>query len=316
MAMRRLARPLLATAFVVDGLDALTDPQERAKAAADRVTQIQRRLPEQYAAKVPDAGRIVRVNAAAQIGGGLLLALGRAPRLAAAILAVTVIPATVTEQDFWAEQNPELRSAKRTAFLKDLSLLGGLLIASTDHGGRPPLLRTIAEKAAAGAGSAATAAEIRAAHLAETAKERGSDVAEVVRERGSEVAGVVKERGSDVARTVKDRAPEVADAVKERGAELGEVIKDRGAELGEALKDRSAEWGEVLKHRGSDFGDVARERGSELAGVARVRGAEWADVARERGAELAEVAKDRGAELGTVAKHRGSRFARSVRRSR
>src|SRR5947208_682198 len=126
MLLRRFARPLLATAFVADGVDALVHPEPRAQAAAALVQQGQQSLPDNIAAKLPsDPGTIVKINAIAQVSAGALLALGKMPRLASLTLAATVIPATLTEQDFWAEKDPERKAAKRNAFLKDVSLLGG-----------------------------------------------------------------------------------------------------------------------------------------------------------------------------------------------
>src|SRR5690606_15993546 len=78
-------------------------------------------------------------NAVAQVSGGVLLALGKAPRLASLVLAASVLPATVTQQDFWTEADPDKKQAKRAAFLKDVSLLGGLLIAGADTEGKPSL---------------------------------------------------------------------------------------------------------------------------------------------------------------------------------
>uniref|UniRef100_UPI0024568211 DoxX family protein n=1 Tax=Nocardia abscessus TaxID=120957 RepID=UPI0024568211 len=140
MLLRRLARPLLATAFVVDGVDTLRRPDERVKAANALLERGQRQLPEEIATKLPsNPTTVVQVNALAQVSGGVLLALGKAPRLAALVLAATVVPAAVTEQDFWNEQDPARKSAKRTAFLKDLGLLGGLMIAAADTEGKPSL---------------------------------------------------------------------------------------------------------------------------------------------------------------------------------
>ncbi len=52
--------------------------------------------PGPVGAGVPNnADTVARVNAAVQVAGGLLFALGRAPRLTAAALAVTMIPRSI-----------------------------------------------------------------------------------------------------------------------------------------------------------------------------------------------------------------------------
>uniref|UniRef100_UPI000A957C62 DoxX family protein n=1 Tax=Nocardia xishanensis TaxID=238964 RepID=UPI000A957C62 len=205
MLLRRLARPLLATAFVADGVDTLIHPEPRAKSAASLVERGERSLPDNIAAKLPaDPATVVRINAIAQVSGGVLLALGKAPRLASLVLAATVVPATVTEQDFWAEQDPDRKAAKRAAFLKDMSLLGGLLIASADTEGKPSLGwrgKRAARSAAAtvsaalpfGAADSSTGESlrqhahdvaVRAKSLGDTAATKGSEFAETVQTHG------------------------------------------------------------------------------------------------------------------------------------
>ena len=132
--VRRVARPMLAAMFVVGGLDQLKHPARKAETA--------RPLVEKYAPTVglpDDAELLVRANGVAMVGGGALLALGRLPRIASGVLAATMVPTTVVGHPFWQEQDPEARARERTQFLKNLGLLGGLLLASVDTEGRPGL---------------------------------------------------------------------------------------------------------------------------------------------------------------------------------
>jgi uncharacterized membrane protein YphA (DoxX/SURF4 family)/gas vesicle protein len=333
MLLRRLARPLLATAFVVDGVDTLRRPDERVKAANALLERGHRQLPEEIATKLPsNPTTVVQVNALAQVSGGVLLALGKAPRLAALVLAATVVPAAVTEQDFWNEQDPARKSAKRTAFLKDLGLLGGLMITAADTEGKPSLgwrgrraardaaaavtaalpfgatsetatgaaLRKHAQEAAERARALGAVAASKGAELAETAQRHGPGWAEAAKEHGSELAGTAKEHGS-----------EWAEIAKERGADWAEVAKERGTDWAEVAKERGADWAEVAKERGTDWAEVAKERGAEWAEIAKERGAEFAEIAKERSAHLADLAKQRGAEWAEVAKERGPHTPRS-----
>lgn len=80
----------------------------------------------------------IRVNGAVQVAGGLLLATGRLPRLAAGVLALTLVPTTLAGHRFW-EAEGDQRAAQRVHFTKNLGLLGGLLLAAVDTGGRPSL---------------------------------------------------------------------------------------------------------------------------------------------------------------------------------
>jgi len=137
--MRLLARPMLASTFVVGGIEALRNASSRATKAEPVIDKIipvaQRAMPS---APIPtDPATLVRINGAAQIAAGLLLATGRAPRLSATVLAASLIPTTAAGHRFWEEGDPAARANQRTHFFKNVSMLGGLLIASVDTEGKP-----------------------------------------------------------------------------------------------------------------------------------------------------------------------------------
>jgi uncharacterized membrane protein YphA (DoxX/SURF4 family) len=120
--IRRLARPLLGLAFVNSGLESLRDSDRRASKLAS------------YGVSQP--AQAARGLAAAQVGGGVLLALNRLPRLTALLLAVTVVPDAATAHDFWTEKDSDAKRSQRSLFARDLGLLGGTLVALADTGGR------------------------------------------------------------------------------------------------------------------------------------------------------------------------------------
>ncbi|WP_327169422.1 DoxX family protein [Streptomyces subrutilus] len=168
--LRKLARPLLASPFVTGGLRTLRRPEAVAERARPVVGPIAERIP----ALAGDPVTLVRATGAVQAGAGLLLATGRAPRLAALTLAATLVPSTVAGHAFWTMEDPQERARHRAAFLKDLALVGGLLIAAADTHGKPSLayrsrhaldhahpLRAVSGPVAAAATS--TAARARAA---------------------------------------------------------------------------------------------------------------------------------------------------------
>ena len=130
--VRRVARPLLASMFVVGGLDALRHPGARADKAAPLVDKLAEPL------GLPDDPELlVRANGAAMVAGGALLAVGRLPRVAASVLAASLVPTTIAGHPFWEEQDPAARKQQRTHFLKNLGLLGGVLLAAVDTEGKP-----------------------------------------------------------------------------------------------------------------------------------------------------------------------------------
>jgi len=58
-------------------------------------------------------------------------------RMSATVLAATLAPTTYVGHPFWQAQDAATRAQQRTAFLKNLGVLGGLLLATVDTEGRP-----------------------------------------------------------------------------------------------------------------------------------------------------------------------------------
>ena len=138
---RLLARPMLASMFVAGGINALKNTEmaaNRAKPVTDTVVPMAQKLAPN--APIPtDPKTLVRINAGAQILAGLALATGRAPRLSALTLAATLVPTTAASHRFWEESDPEAKADQRIHFFKNVSMLGGLIIAGMDTEGRPGL---------------------------------------------------------------------------------------------------------------------------------------------------------------------------------
>ncbi len=137
MSLLRLAgRPMLASMFVAGGLHSLRRPQDVAPAAEPIVRPVTDRV-----AVLPDrTEQLVRINGAVQVVGGIMLGLGRFPRLAALAVATTLVPTTLAGHRYWEAEDPAERAQQRIHFLKNLSMLGGLLIAADDTGGAPSVL--------------------------------------------------------------------------------------------------------------------------------------------------------------------------------
>lgn len=132
--VRRIARPLLAAAFLQNGLDRARHPAAKAEAARPLVAKIAgpTGLPN-------DPEMLVRANGATMATAGALLAIGRLPRLSSLVLAATLVPATYTDHPFWEAKDPEQRRTQLIHFLKNLGLIGGVLLAAVDTEGRPGL---------------------------------------------------------------------------------------------------------------------------------------------------------------------------------
>ncbi len=137
--VRLVARPMLASIFIVQGLKTLRDPDSavgQAKPVTDRVTP----LLEKHVPQAPtDPRTLVRINAAVHVGAGALLATGTFPRLASLVLAGSMVPTTIAGYPFWTADDPEEKSAQRQRFLENIGITGGLLLAGVDTEGRPGL---------------------------------------------------------------------------------------------------------------------------------------------------------------------------------
>lgn len=133
--LRLVGRPMLASMFVAGGINSVRAPEQVAPVAEPVVRPVTERvgpMPE-------DTEQVVRLSGAVQVVAGLLLGSGRLPRPAALAIAATLVPTTVAAHRFWEVEDPDERAQQKIHFLKNLSMLGGLLIAADDTGGAPSL---------------------------------------------------------------------------------------------------------------------------------------------------------------------------------
>jgi len=135
--VRGIARALLGGVFIFSGAKAVLRPErlvQRARPVTDRVSPLVNKIDD----RIPSSAEaLIRLNGAAQVTGGLLLASGSAPRPAAALLAGTLIPTTIAGHPFWTAQTKAQYDADVVQFAKNLAILGGLLLAAVDTAGSP-----------------------------------------------------------------------------------------------------------------------------------------------------------------------------------
>ncbi len=269
MLVRRIARPLLASVFVVEGIETLRNPRPRvdlaeplvdrvalaAQPVAEKVAEAVEEPAEHAPTSVADTVRqvaqgqplpfetesYVKLNAAVQVGAGLLLAAGRLPRVASAALAVTLVPTTVAGHPFWEADGAERRT-QRTQFLKNAGLLGGLILAAVDTEGRPGLTyrarhaREEAKAVAAAAGISAALTDLGRAASAHghdlVAAARESDLPDVARAKAHDL--VVAARESDLPDTARAKAHDLVVAARE--SDLPKVAAARARELADSVR--------------------------------------------------------------------------------
>ncbi|MEU7865699.1 DoxX family protein [Dactylosporangium sp. NPDC049140] len=137
--VRTAARSMLAAIFVVQGWAAFTNPGRLAGKARGVTDKLEPTIKALHPSLPTDAETLVRVNAAAQVAGGVLLATGHVTRPAALLLAGSLVPTTLAGHAFWEIDDPQQRQLQRILFLKNIGLMGGLLLAALDREGRPDL---------------------------------------------------------------------------------------------------------------------------------------------------------------------------------
>jgi len=137
--VRTVARLFLSTIFVVSGARSIARPTAfvpRAQKVADKVGPL---FEKTHPSLPTDPETLVRLNGAAQVAAGFMLATGRLTRPAALVLASTLVPTTLAAHPFWTIKDPQERRHQETHFMKNLGLFGGLLLAAADTQGRPGL---------------------------------------------------------------------------------------------------------------------------------------------------------------------------------
>jgi putative oxidoreductase len=138
-AIRLIARPMLASMFVLGGIDALMNASPK----TEKATKVTEHVPTMAARIAPglpvpsDPATLVRINGGVQVAAGLALATGRAPRMSALVLAASLLPTTYAGHPFWEEKDKDARKTQRIQFAKNVSMMGGLLLAGVDTEGKP-----------------------------------------------------------------------------------------------------------------------------------------------------------------------------------
>ena len=175
MLVRRIARPLLASTFVVGGIDTLRNPQARVAGARPVVEKLAEQADKQLPVQVPrDVEQWVKVDAGVKVAAGLLFSLGKLPRLSALTLAAGIVPTTLAGHRFW-EADGAAKQGQLIHFLKNLGLLGGLLLAAVDTEGKPSVgyrARRAAKKTAENTEKSFAKAQKRAAKAQKRAKKQ------------------------------------------------------------------------------------------------------------------------------------------------
>ena len=116
-----IARALLATIFVISGYGKLTGFSGTAAVIASK--------------GLPLASVFTFLTIAVELGGGILLLVGWKARWTALVMALFLVPATLLFHNYWSFEGAT-RAMQKINFLKNLAIMGGLLMVSAQGAGR------------------------------------------------------------------------------------------------------------------------------------------------------------------------------------
>ena len=136
--VRRIARPLLAAPFVVEGVCTALHPEREIDVYPQAFDAADSAIAKSSAPGFLDVRTIVRSTGAIAAGAGVLYATNRCPRAAAVTLLATTSVGWAGRKKVWELRGEELTQELRS-ILTDAGLLGGVLLAVVDTEGRPSL---------------------------------------------------------------------------------------------------------------------------------------------------------------------------------
>ena len=282
--LRATARTLLASYFVAGGFKSVRHPEllvPVAEPVTDKLVPfVKKYAPAQLADYVPeDPQTLVRINGAAQLLGGLALATGKGRRIGAVVLAASLIPSTLAKHPYWTRTDAVEKAEDRSHFLKNVSLLGGVLLAARDTEGKPGLVYL-----------AAKGGESLVRDTRRTTKKLGRR------------AGVTSSALSKNVGHLTDAAGDLAETVGKGGSQLADGAMAGGAALVGAAVASSRK---------------ARKKATKQFKQTQVAAAKQLKEARAIAAQQAEVARKERAKQAKVAqKERAKRDAEAEKRNR
>jgi uncharacterized membrane protein YphA (DoxX/SURF4 family) len=292
---RRLGRPLLSSIFVFGGLDAVRHPDNKVKAAEPVAQPIAQKVP----GLPKDTETLVRLNGMVQVVAGAALAIGKFRRIAALALIGSIIPTTAAGHRFWEETDDAAKAQQLIHFLKNLGLLGGLILAAVDTEGAPSLswrarrnARRVAQAVTVGgtgAGGKLGKATRSSRRAGKAAGSRGAAAVSTSRRQAKASLGTVTSQ----LHTGADRAGRLLAAGSDRTGDLVSVGAERAGKLISAGSERTG-----------DLVSVGAERAGKLISAGSERTGELISEGAERAAKLISAGSDRTGDL--VAKARSA----------
>lgn len=295
--IRKIARPMLASVYIADGADTLLNTQAHVEGTEVVLDRIRYVLPRKYAKRISsDPELVARAIGGTKVGAGSLLALGKAPRLSAAALAVVTVPTILARNAFWETQDAEEKRNRRNGFMTNVALLGGLFITSVDTQGKPGLKWRATKAASTGKKQIQQALPTKS----ETEKmtDKASDWFHEASDRVTEYAHVaqdyVDDHKDDWIKTARDTAAKTTD--KATGyAQIAQAYLDENKDdwLKAARENVKTARKSAVKAAGKaqDRADFALKVAGETTGKAAKKANKNADKLQSRADKALSVAQ-------------------------
>ena len=137
--VRRLARPLLATGYIAGGVEAFRNSSAAAEKLEPVVKSLEGLVP-QLRPVTANRAQLAQGIAAAQVAAASLLAISKFPRLSSSVLLGTTAINTYVEFQNADSSDKQAKTSRRAHAMKNLSLVGAVMIASVDTAGNPSLV--------------------------------------------------------------------------------------------------------------------------------------------------------------------------------
>jgi uncharacterized membrane protein YphA (DoxX/SURF4 family) len=143
--LRKIARPMLSSWFVLEGIDVVRDPMPHAELTAAALAPCLDRIPTssalaRFRSPTPrEWVALTRMHGAATAAAALMLAAGRCPRGSALALAALTAPAAAVNLPLRSLADADTASApeRRRRLVTLVSLVGAAVLAGIDTEGRP-----------------------------------------------------------------------------------------------------------------------------------------------------------------------------------
>lgn len=278
--IRKLARPMIASVYIADGVSSIKDAKSKEEETQNTLDKVKKFLPSQYAKFVPsDPTTAAQGIGAAKVAAGSLLAIGKAPRLSAATLALLSAPNVVSKNAFWATDDAKEKDARKQGLLTDAALLGGLVIVSMDTEGKPGL-RWRANRAAK-----------KASNTVQQALPTREET-ETFTDNAKSWLGDATDKVSEVASQAKDYVEDNKDDWIEAAQDAAVKAKDTAVDAAEKAKgffdDNADEWLESAQAHTK----AAQKKAVKAASAAQNKAQDaWKQVEKSQGKNAKKAEK-------------------------